>query len=43
MRDKLSVNNDASDIAKVECSTTSTIKWIRLQDGAGNWSRWFIA
>jgi hypothetical protein len=21
--------------------TTSTIKWIRLQDGAGNWSRWY--
>lgn len=23
--------------------TSSTIKWIRIQDGAGNWSRWYIA
>jgi len=23
-------------------TTTATIRWIRLQDGAGNWSRWFI-
>ena len=24
-------------------TTTAAIRWIRLQDGAGNWSRWFIA
>jgi hypothetical protein len=23
-------------------TTKATIRWIRLQDGAGNWSRWFI-
>jgi hypothetical protein len=22
--------------------TRSTVRWLRLQDGAGNWSRWFI-
>ena len=24
-------------------TTSASIKWIRIQDGAGNWSRWYIA